>query len=142
MYDINELVIKQENESRKVGDLLLSGYTKDEASFYGVNYNTPGINSELINNDSYLKGLGHHRKASFHGQTIPRRDDASLGNILFKSSDFIGNTNHTRIQKSCNTIFEENFTDRNWNPNIINTDIQDHIQYSIGQDSRGFRRRS
>lgn len=134
--DVDELVFKQEQESRKVGHHMVSGYSQDEGTFFGTNFYSPGINKNFIDNDSYVKGLGHQLKSSFAGQTIKKRDDAP--NLLFKSSDFVGNTNDTRTRKSCNDTFES--TMYNWSPNILGSDIQSHIQYDIGTDTRQARR--
>jgi hypothetical protein len=138
-FDIDELVFKHEQESRKVGKLMLSSYSQDKGQFFGSNFHSNGINSTYIDSDSYLKGLGHKLDGTFSGKTVPKRDD--IPNLMFKSSELLMNTNDTRSRKSVNGIFDVNFNKGyNWSPNIEGTNVQDHIQYSIGSDSRRYRR--
>ena len=131
MYmNIDELVFKQEQESKKVGKLLLTGFHKDDG-YFRTNASAGGINSDFINADSYVKGLDKKIDGSYSGKVVPLKPTK---NLLFKDREIGGGD--TRNKKSSNSIFNQDTSRKNYSLNILDSDIQNHVQYKTGVDSR------
>ena len=128
--NIDQLVFNTENESRKVGKLMLGGFDKDDG-YFRTNGSSIGINGDFINADSYVKGLDKKIDGSFSGKVVPLKPTK---NLLFKDREIGGED--TRNKKSSNSIFNQDTSRKNYSLNILDSDIQSHVQYKTGVDSR------
>lgn len=143
--DINKQVVRQIMESRAVGDYAINNTFAQNGAQYasaaGWNNNTfnGGINPANIDADSFLKGI--HVKNS---KAIEKnRNPMPSGSYRSQESHVsgVGSINITRDRKACNDIFQVDYTNRHFNPHLINpqSHVRDTHDYH-GIDSRHLKR--
>lgn len=135
MFDINEEVVKQINESKKVGQYLLSGFTPSDHGVFNstLGYNGRGggkISSNNIDTDSFLKNI--HVKNSTRIVSNPIIESLNFKPSVFRSEPVNIPSKFKRSDN--NAISSEDISERYNNPNVMN--LQNHINYNFGFDSR------
>ena len=142
--DINKQVIRQIKESRATGAYSINtSYVYNESQFSnnaGYNNNTfnGGINPNNVDTDSFLKGISVKNSKAIE----KNRNPMPAGYKAQESQvSGVGSINLTRDRKACNDIFQVDYTNRHFNPNLI--DPQKYLSQSHdyqGIDSRHLKR--
>ena len=143
--DINKQVVRQIKESRAVGDYSINNVFAHNGSQYastaGWNNNTfnGGINPANVDTDSFLKGIHIKNSKAIANNMNPM----PKGSYKPQESPVsgVGSINTTRDRKACNDIFQVDYTNRHFNPILI--DPQAYLNQThnyLGVDSRHLKR--
>lgn len=139
--NINKQIFRQVDESRGPGDYRVNNtYSYNGNQYTGdvgyLNTFNGGIDKERIDADSYLKGI--HIKNS---KAFCKNRNPIINFKLTENEVSVQNINLTTQRKSCNSVFEADYTKRHLNPNL--KPIQNHLNFSnarMGIDSRHAKR--
>jgi hypothetical protein len=135
MFDTNEEVVKQINESKRVGQYQLQGFTPSDHGVFNstLGYGNRGggrISSRNIDSDSFLKNI--HVKNSTKIQSNPIIDSLVFHPTFIRSAPI--NIPIKVKRRYNNAISGDDISSRFYNPNVMN--LQNHINYNFGIDSR------
>jgi len=132
--DVNEEVLKQIKESKGVGEYLLTNYTPYDNGVFNTTLgyrNSAGHTSRAnIDADSFLKNI--HQKKTKIAKQNPMIEKLNYDSHFFKSKPI---NIPTKLKRSDNIVVSsQDITGRYYDLNVMN--LQNHIQYSRGIDSR------
>ena len=132
--DPNKEVLRQIKESKAVGSYLLSNFTPSDHGVFNstLGYGNPTGNTSRMNidADSFLKNI--HQK-----NTTKVIENPLLARVDFKPNVFKSSPINvpTKLKRSNNIVISsQDISNRYYDMNVMN--LQNHIQYSRGIDSR------